>query len=116
MFIDAKVRRVAILLAAAIGKEAVVMDSGNFQNTATVEGIELLENALDLILNYQDEPCTAQQPSSGRFHVRLPLDLVETTCQVGDHWHIYLKGSLDRFHPRPDSPPGIRQLRFLFRR
>jgi hypothetical protein len=113
MFMDSKVRRVSILLQSAVGKSAVLMDGVDFHNSATVLSVDVLQNAVDFELSYNDKPGPIVQPN--KYKVRLPLDLVETACLVGEFWHIYLRGKLIRIHPTQHSPSGLKDLPFLFR-
>jgi Schlafen, AlbA_2 len=113
MFIDPKIRRVAIVLEGAVGKRAVLLDATNsdvikpgFRVAATIDGINVLQNAIDLSAELEGKSATVP--------VRLPLDLIETACQVGKYWHIYLKGFIVEKPWKEGQPDALHDLKFLF--
>jgi hypothetical protein len=110
MFMDAKIRRVAIALEAIVGKRVVLFDFTNTDKrvgleVATVERVDMITNVLELMVDYE----------SDHLPVQLPLDFVETVCQAKPAWHLYLNGHLDRNEWQPNTPEELRPLKFIFR-
>jgi hypothetical protein len=91
MFIDGRLRRIAVSLYVSVGEKVVLHDPNPpdprsfFIESAILLAVEPIENAVTFGIS-NDGPDAK---------VTLPIDVVETMCRVDGCWHVYLKGRLE---------------------
>lgn len=110
MFLDAKIRRVAIGLEAAIGERAVLVTARSkdeksiYLDTATIKTVSLLDNALELLVDAERGPAL----------VAIPLDAVASVCRSTKGLHIYLEGRVRQMQWREGNPDELKSLDHFF--
>lgn len=99
MFVDGKLRRVAILLEQAKGARvnvrlSVAVNGGAYSPTATISRVDVMTNTLEL--SYVDQSSTS---------VMVPLDFVSSVCEgFNGKWELFVNGSFST---------GTRSLHFI---
>jgi len=110
MFLDAKVRRVAIGLERAVGQRVVLLTSRSRDAktihvaTATVKAVELLDNVVELVVDGR----------SGPADVAVPLDSIASVCHSSKGWHIYMDGWIKPVEWLDGNPDELMALDHFF--
>jgi hypothetical protein len=111
MFIDGKMRRIAIILQSAVDQQVALFDAfGSDRKTPYLDAANI--RAVNPLTNSITFGVTRR---GGETQFTLPLDLVETVCRQGSHWHVYLKGRMEELDERRQPADALCDVKFVFR-
>jgi hypothetical protein len=104
MFVDAKVRRVAMTLERIVGQRVVltpVREASHEHNVATLVSMSLLENLVRFGAG-DETPFT------------IPLDMIESAYRDEAAWHIFMHGVVRDFKALSSAPPEMKSSKKFF--
>ncbi len=105
MFMDARVRRVAISLERAVGQPVIITSSrtrnGLWFATGSIVKVDVLDNAATFTVNIPGGPRTGGVvPAS----IALPFDVIDAVWRDGERWHVMIRGQVKEveWNAKPD--------------
>lgn len=112
MYIDARVRRVAVSLESLLGQRVLLIstkfrggEESSWVNPAVVKTVDALTNQVEFGLD----------ADRGVVTVPIPIDMIATLCKATPAWHVYVNGVItDGIHWASDAPVELRSLETFF--
>lgn len=116
MFMDARVRRHAIMLQQVIGQTIVMIDTRQGPATGEGSGMNLDAVRIDNVDQATNTFCvTMERGLPQPVQVGLPIDAIESIWREGEVWRIGVRGRLRRMQWMPDlNEPALERIAYHF--
>ena len=98
MLVDAKIRRIAMMLEQMVDQKVVLIPAKDFKEhqVVTLESVDLLANVVRF-----GKPTMEMQ-------FTVPLDMIESAYQAGPGWQVFMRGVVSDQHLNQDTLPQLR--------